>query len=359
MKINVNRKDMLDVLKDIKKINTGTNNIIPILENIKVTTAGEIVTVSYSDIEISIIKTLEATIVETGSALFPLKKLDAYLRKLKDDFITLDGDALQAGSKKFSFKVPPSENYPKFPKVKNDGFRIYKNEFVELFKNVTYAVGKQESRPVLTAVQTIVTDSDITANACDSHRMTQKKLTIDTGESFQALIPGKAIDKVLKMDMDDVFQFINNDSNVCFKGKNTTVIIKKVEGTYPGLERLKLQAVNATIELDRLEFLESLELAKMVIKDRNNTVVKLTSDGTATLSTDDRTREFSDTFNNELESKHDGETMTIYFNPDYAIETLKNIDSEKVTFSYNASIRPFTITGDDGGYHLITPVRMY
>ena len=55
-----------------------------------------------------------------------------------------------------------------------------------------------------------------------------------------------------------------------------------------------------------------------------------------------------------------GEDLTISFNPTYLIDSLKALNSEKVTISFISSVRPFTLVPadtDEDFMQLITPVR--
>ena len=352
MEITINRTEILEVMKDLKKLNNRHN--LPILENIKLDAYDNTITVTYSDYQLTIVKTINGTIQENGSILLPFKKLETYTRKLKDDFITLSLNTMQAGNKTFTFDAPDASNYPKLPTITTDGFSLFKDDFINLFKNITYAASKQESRPILTGVNIEVSQSKITGNVTDSYRMTQKTIEVETGQDYNAVIPAKQLDKVLKINMDDVFQVHNEVKRLVLKGNTTILYLTKLEGQYPDLNRLKQKQANAIVNLTKKELLEVIELALMVSKDLKNNAVKLVSDETSTLLQASNDKE---EFSSKLDSCHTGENFTILFNPSYVLETLKNIDSEKIEFMYDSSIRPFVIGNNDNTYHLITPVR--
>ena len=352
MKITINRNELLDVMKDLKKLNNRLS--LPILENIKLDAYDNNITTTYSDYELTIIKTINGTIQENGSILLPFKKLENYARKLKDDFIILSLNTMQAGKKVFTFDTPDVANYPKLPTITSDGFSLFKDDFINLFKNITYAASKQYSRPILTGVNIVVTNSQITGNVTDAHRMTQKTIEVITNQDYSAVIPAKQLDKVLKINMDNVFTVHNEVKRLVLKGETTTLYLTKLEGVYPDLNRLKQKQANAIVNLSKKELLEVIELAQLVSKDSKNNVVKLVSDETATtLQASNDKEEFS----SQLDSSHRGESFTIFLYPLYVLETLKNIDSEKIEFMYDSSIRPFVIGNEDNTYHLITPVR--
>ena len=55
-----------------------------------------------------------------------------------------------------------------------------------------------------------------------------------------------------------------------------------------------------------------------------------------------------------------GQDLTISFNPTYLIDSLKAINSEKVTISFISAVRPFTLVPNEDTENfiqLITPVR--
>lgn len=352
MKITINRTELLEVMKDLKKLNSRHN--IPILENIKLTAHENTITATYSDYQLTIVKTINGTIQENGSILLPFKKLETYARKLKDDFITLSLNTMTAGKKVFTFDAPDVINYPKLPAITTDGFSLFKDDFINLFKNITYSASKQESRPILTGVNIVVSQSQITGNATDSHRMAQKTIEVETGQDYTAVVPAKQLDKALKINIDNVLQVHNEEKTLVLKGETTTLFLKKLDGVYPDLNRLKQKQANAIVHLSKKELLEVIELAQLVSKESKNSAVKLISDNSSTrLETSNNTENFT----SKLNSVHNGESFTIFFNPSYVLETLKNIDGEKIEFMFDSSVRPFVIGNEDNTYHLITPVR--
>ena len=237
MKITINRTELLEVMKDLKKLNN--RHTLPILENIKLSAHENNITATYSDYELTIVKNINGTIQENGSILLPFKKLETYARKLKDDFITLSLNTMTAGNKTFTFVTPDVTNYPKLPTITSDSFSLFKDDFINLFKNITYSASKKESRPILQGVNIVVTHSQITGNVTDSHRMAQKTIEVETGQDYSAVIPAKQLDKALKINMDNVFKVHNEEKRLVLKGDTTTLYMTKLEGQYPDLNRLK------------------------------------------------------------------------------------------------------------------------
>lgn len=357
MKITINKKELQGALKDLKKVSINKN--IPILNYFLLESKNNETFITFSNTELTIRKKVNANIISEGSLLLDLKKLDTVLKKIKTTEIEIAQDettvTLLSGSNKFNYKTPIASQYPKI-KVQDNGFRIYKKELESLFSSVLYAAGKQESRPILTGVNTVITDDKIVATTCDSHRLATKEIPINTGENYTANINAASLVKVLKMDLDNVMAFSYSDTFVQLEGEKTMIQIKKVEGLFPDTSRLIPQDNSTALSVSKKELIESIELGQVFSSDSKNNVVGLeTTQEKTTITADD----YPATFVSELKTvEQNGEPLKISFNPSYVLDTLKNIDSDMINIKLTSSVRPFTVQGnDDSTLHLITPIR--
>lgn len=348
----LNRKEVIEVLKDLKKVAVKPTNKLPILnEYVLVESNGGSTSFTYSDGALLVTKTIDSETEKEGSALYPLKQLDKVLRKVKafEIELTCDGVSyLQAGAHSFKFKVPTPSQYPKLNVGLEDGFTITSQQLEDLFKPTLYAVSKQESRPILQAVHTEVTEDGLQATTTDSHRLVKRKLDLVTRKSYSVNIDGALLEKTLKMRVDPEVQFIQADNYTVLKGASFTAYILNKEGNYPATDRLIPTEFINTVEVQKKELLEAVELSKLTLE---NTVKPFTTLKGGTVKT-------LEGYEASLNVTEDGDTVEINFNPDYMIDALKNIDADTVKINLVSTLRPFLITGGkEDGVHLVTPIR--
>lgn len=361
MDINVNKKELVNVLKDFKKVATkGNKNVGILVDNVLINATDNIIELTYSDGELTVIKTMDGTIISDGSILIPLKKVDSMIKKIKTDTINLiqldNKIELKAGNHSMKYDTPPAENYPRF-NILEKGFRIHDTELKDLFSSVIYGISKHESRPVLTAINTVVSENGIQAVSCDSHRLAKKTIELSTGEQWTANISGPLLEKALKMELEKNMYFSNSDKFVQLKGKNITIQINKVEGQYPSIDRLIPTDNSTVLTVNKLELVEAIELGAAFAADSKNNIVEISINeyGNRVFSESNG----NEVFKSKLEtSEKNGEDLNISFNPDYMIDALKNTAGDVLTLKFTSAVRPFTLQGEDVELiHLITPIR--
>ena len=94
MKFIVNKSDIFKTLSHLQNI-VSKKNTLPILSNILIEAENNSLTLSSTDMDISITDTLNCNVIEEGSITVPAHTLYDIIRKLSDDneieFISNDG----------------------------------------------------------------------------------------------------------------------------------------------------------------------------------------------------------------------------------------------------------------------------
>ncbi len=353
-KLLIDKKELQNALNDLKKVSVKPSAKMALLNDyLKVEVKNNNIELTYSDSQLSVVKRVDGTINEAGSFLLPLKKVDAVLKKVKSNKIELSFDhkvELKAGVHSFKYDAPPTSSYPRLPEIKEPGFYIDTDVFKKLFDPVLYAGSKAGSRPILTAVHTLVSPGGISAVTTDSFRLASNAIKIDTASDYSVNIPGSLLSKVLKMDLGTGFHFINNGIDTVLSGADTTIHIRNMEGNYPNTARLIPDTFNSTLIVNKKQLLESLELAALSIEGEKNNVVFL-DNGKIEAGQ-------KNTFSSNPGASFTGENIRIAFQPNYLIDALKNIDAETVELKLISTLRPFIVKGEnDDVIHLVTPIR--
>ena len=132
-----------------------------------------------------------------------------------------------------------------------------------------------------------------------------------------------------------------------------------LEGNYPDTDRLIPTDFNNIITFDTNNLRYAMERARLLSNATQNGTVKLEIIN-GVLVHHVNSPEVG-RVNEEIDTESiSGQDLTISFNPTYLIDSLKAIDSEKVTISFISAVRPFTLVPNDDAENfiqLITPVR--
>jgi len=157
MLVKVSQSDFYSALQTVQR-GTSSQSTLPILTGIKIETGeNDTLNLQSTDLEISMKVSCKASIEKKGTLVVTGKLLVDIFKFLPDGIVNLslekEGKQLCVGSDRSSFKIQtmPVEDFPAFPEGTEDHqVEIGAQEFVEIIKQTSKAISRDETRPVLT-----------------------------------------------------------------------------------------------------------------------------------------------------------------------------------------------------------------
>lgn len=376
MKFTINRPAFISQLNNVLRA-ISSKTTLPILTGLKMVVSNEGILLTGSNSDITIESSItssddnyELTVDEPGAIVLPARFFIDIIKKLPDKNVTIQvasGFEAQITSGQAEFKIngQDANAYPKLPEIDaSDAVTLAPEMLKEVINQTVIAVSNQESRPVLTGIHVTLADGLLTAVATDSHRLAQRKVTVDTSDQqFNVVIPGKSLQELSRMvgDGKDDVKLQIADNLALFTFGNTRFLSRLIEESYPETDRLIPTTSDTVIEVNAADFLSSIERASLLSHESRNNVVKLT------MQPDDDQAKISgnspDVGYVEEQVGHStmtGNDLEISFNPDYMKDALRSFGQAKITMSFTSPLRPFTLVPDGDGdnfVQLITPVR--
>jgi len=362
---SINKNLFLQALNTTKRA-ISSKNAIPILSTIKIDVTNEGITLIGSNGQISIENFISQKnedagllITSLGSILLESSFFINVVSSLPD--VTLDFKEIEqkqivltSGKSEITLKGKDSEQYPRIQEISASTPLVLETKLLKKIINETaFAASTQESRPILTGVHFVLSQhKELKTVATDSHRLSQKKLTLEkNGDDFDVVIPSRS-------DIETVEIFFANNQ-ILFRSENISFYTRLLEGNYPDTDRLIPTDFNTTITFDVVNLRQSMERARLLSSATQNGTVKLEIKG-GVVSAHVHSPEVGKV-NEEIDTEQvTGDDLTISFNPTYLIDSLKALNSEKVTISFISAVRPFTLVPadtDEDFMQLITPVR--
>ena len=372
---SINKNLFLQALNTTKRA-ISHKNAIPILSTVKIDVTNEGITLIGSNGQISIenfisIKNENAGLLVTssGSILLEATFFINVVSSLPDitlDFKEIDQKqiVLTSGKSEITLKGKDADQYPRIQEISASNPLVLETSVLKNIINETaFAASTQESRPILTGVHFVLTENkNLKTVATDSHRMSQKKIVLEkNGDNFDVVIPSRSLREFSAVFTDDIetveIYFTNNQ--LLFRSENISFYTRLLEGNYPDTDRLIPTDFNNIITFDTNNLRYAMERARLLSNATQNGTVKLEIIN-GVVSAHVNSPEVG-RVNEEIDTESiSGQDLTISFNPTYLIDSLKAIDSEKVTISFISAVRPFTLVPNDDTENfiqLITPVR--
>ncbi|KRN00224.1 DNA polymerase sliding clamp subunit [Lactobacillus taiwanensis DSM 21401] len=350
---------------------------IPILSGIKLNLTDEMLTLTGSDTDISIeiqIPVNDDLVVQsTGSIVLPARFFSEIVKKLPGkDFSFEVKESFQtkivSENTEFMINGLDANNYPHLPEISTDAsFKISGKTFREIINETVFAVATQESRPTLTGVNFIFNNSSIKAVATDSHRLSQRQISLENGPqtSTDLIIPGKSLVELARIigENDPEITVNPGENQVLFEVGNIAFYSRLLDGQYPDTDRLIPTESTTSVEFELPVLARSLERASLLTHESRNNVVKMTLDVQNQLVKLQGDSPEIGNVEEEIGFKNlEGDGLTISFNPDYLREALRASITDSIIMNFTQPLRPFTVVPakqDVNFTQLITPVRTF
>src|SRR5450759_77425 len=363
MKISIARSELLDALTVVTK-GLSSRTTLPILSGILMTASGDEIVLQSTDLEISIKATAKANVSSEGAAVIPGRLISDIVRSLPEAAVTLDTgerDTMKVtcGQSSFDMKTLSPDDFPKFPEVKaSESVTIPTETLVALVRQVSKAVSRDETRPVLTGVLLVVDAGLIRMVATDSYRLAIKEMPLENApaDRIEVVVPGRAIEEIPKMagSLESVTMGVA-ENQVIFEFGTTVYVSRRIEGTYPNYRQLIPKEAETTVSANREDLLEAVKRVSLMAQ--HNAPVRLAiTESTLTLSA--RTQDVGEA-KEDLMVKTEGTDVEIAFNHAFLLDGVAASGDEELRFEATSPLKPGVFRSLDGSYtYLVMPVRL-
>ena len=374
---SINKTAFLNNLR-ITKQAISTKVAIPTLSKIKIDVSTEGITLTGSNGQISIENFLSKDdenagmlITEPGSILLEASLFESVVNNLPEvtfDFKEIEQNqvVLTSGQSEITLKGLDVEMYPRIQEMPTENpLKIRAGVLKEIFTETAFAVSTQESRPILTGLHLTLTDNKILKSvATDSHRMSQRVITLDKlSEDFDLVLPNKSVNsfKSVFSDDDTELDIFFSSNQILIRNETISFYTRLVEGNYPDTNRLIPSDADYTLDLtfDVANLRHTMDRAKLLSNATTNGTVKLSITGDQIIATVN-SPEVGSVHEEITPLAKSGDDLTISFNPQYLIDALKVIKEPEVRIRFISPVRPFTLVPKSDTLdfvQLVTPVR--
>jgi len=364
MKLNISKNELVEALSIVSRA-TSNRPTIPILSGILIQASGEDIRFYGTDLETSIQTAVSGLVEQEGGVVVPGKIFNDIVRSLPDASILLEKEgetlSIKAQQSNFSIRILPAEDFAKFPDIEGvESIKLPVKILEGMVRKVGKAVSRDETRAVLTGILVQIGEGTIKMVATDSYRLAIAERELEEGagnERFEALIPGKAFEDVIKMAAkSDDLDITLTSNQVRFEFGKTVFVTRRIEGNYPNYKNLLPDSYNLKVNLSQEEILEATK--RVALMAVSNTAIKLS------ISVEDSTLVMSSHSNDYGQAeeaimvKVEGEDREISVNHAYLLDGLSAVGSEFITLEIQEAMKPGIIKSEEEGFtYLFMPVR--
>lgn len=388
MKIGVERDALADAVAWTARA-LPARPAVPVLAGMRLV-AGEDLTVSSFDYDVSAQATIPVATEEEGSVLVSGRLLAEITRSLpaRPVQLTVDGAraTLTCGSATFTLLAMPQEDYPSLPAMPPAAGSIGSDAFASAVNQSATAAAKDDTLPGLTGVRIEIDGDTLTLVSTDRYRLAVRELRWNParpGLSASVLVPARALlDTARSLTSGAEVQIAlglpgedgqGGEGMIGFEGGGRRTTTRLLGGEFPPYQTLLPGYAAAIGELPTAAFSEAVKRVALVAE--RNTALRLAfSPGQAVLEagTGEEAQavevleagyEFTgDDASDSGDFGPDG--LEVAFNPQYLLDGLAAIDSDTARLSFTKPGKAVLITGKPGPdgqteyRYLLMPIRL-
>ena len=363
MKFTTIRSKFLDGLKSVQNI-VASKGSLAILQNVMIEAKGQNITLTTTDLDISIRCTLGCNVIEEGSSTLPVKLLFNLIVKAPEGEVEVSIDSneqsvIRAGSASYKLNGKPSAE---FPKLNIDGesseYSMPRQTLQEMLRKTSYAASQDDTRRTLKGVLMSFKDSKLTMVATDGRRLAlvEKEMEFPKNAERDIVLPSKAVQELQRsLGGEGDVRISVQSSKACFDLGDIQIYSKLMDDAYPNYRQVIPESCAESIAVDRQLLLNALERASVMTMDEAHSI-KLTFDSNR-LTVSSAASDIGEA-KDEVAIKYAGEKIEIMFNPNYVMDPLKAIDDDEVTVNLNNGHSPAVIRCSIPFLYVLMPLRI-
>ncbi len=370
MKFTISRSDLHDALQKVVGV-VPQKTTIAILTCVLMELKDNKLSLTGTDLEISVTHSLDVDIEEEGSCAVPAKILQEIVRELPDVPINIysqDGDKIILNTDKGEYKIStqPREDFPYINIQESEQtFQIDSNVLSRMTNKTIFAVSTDELRPALTGINVEMTPMDLLFVSTDGHRlakMVYKKFKAPEDVQVKVIVPTKALNLVIRnIEKEQRVDMQIGEDHIVFRLERAIIYSKLISGTYPNYQRVLPTDNEKLLRVNRELLISTLRRVSIFSSSLTNQVrLSITSDEMTIHSED---IEFGAEGKESIPCHFNEDWLQIAYNSAYLIDIIRHIDGEEVVFELKDSnsaaiVRPSEPSKDEEITMLLMPIRI-
>ena len=347
MKFTVSSSALLSLLATTGKV-INSKNTLPILDYFLMELKGNELKVTTSDLETTLVGTIEVDNVEKeGTVAAPAKLMLDVLKECSEMPLTLEVNeenweiriAWNSGHSSVPGANPVS--YPQTHELSAEKTEVSLDVdvLVNGINKTIFATADDELRPVMNGVYFNLDENELTCVATDAHKLVKHTVECACGVKASFILPKKPANllKNILLKEEGEVKMTFDQKNVVFELSNSTLVCRLIEGAYPNYNVVIPQANPNKLLVDRIGLLNAIKRVAVCSNPTTNLIRLDISNNKVVLAAQDVN--FSISANESLSCSYEGAPITIGFKSTFLVEILTNLETPTILVELADSTR--------------------
>jgi len=343
MEITVSKSELLRELTATQGV-VQPKTTIPILSNYLFEASGDKLSLTATDLELSLRTSCKVKVVREGSCTVPARKLFDYVKLLRDADITIKllenhHISIRCGRSHTRMVGMPRSNYPGVqPFPTSSIVKIPVPVLRTLIEKTGFAVANEEARYTLNGALLVLKPESITMVATDGHRLSHIECSGTKFEGvfgeMRTLVSKKAMDELQRLlvspDTEEV-EFAKDDAQLFFRLGTRLLTARQLTGQFPNYEAVLPKETTKVVTVNGDELSAAIARVAQFADERSRALRLRLEKGELKLSA--RSEDMGES-EDSIETDYDGDELAIGFNAQYLLDFLRAVGAGEVKLEF-------------------------
>jgi DNA polymerase III subunit beta len=369
MRVTLEKSAFLKALNHVQSV-VERRNTIPILSNVMVQAKGNEIKLTATDLDLEIVESVAAEVLQAGAATMPAHMLYDIVRKLPDGAqleLNQAGEkgrvSILAGRSRFALQALPPEDFPDLASGEfSNNFSLAASELRFLIERTRFAISTEETRYYLNGIYFHdVGGKHLRAVATDGHRLAQSQMVLPEGASGMPgiIVPRKTVLELVKLleGEDAEVEVSISSQKIRFASGKLVLTSKLIDGTFPDYERVIPRGNDKILEADTKQFAEAVDRVSTISFEKSRAVKLSLSPGKLSMVVNNPD---SGSAEEEIIVSYERDAMEIGFNSRYLLDVAAQVKAETMRFEFNDAGSPTVVRDpkDEHSLFVLMPMRV-
>jgi DNA polymerase III subunit beta len=322
----------------------------PITECIILSLNDNELTVTATDISVTLVNKVEVNGVENGTVVVHGKKFINIIKSLPDVLITVkkESGSVKIISNNIKFELAITEDYDDFPatpkNLSGNNLVIDSLKLKNYIEKTVFTVSPDQLRAVLTGVLFSLKLNQLTMVATDSVRLVKldDKSVRYEGEDAEMILPAKSLQIVANaIDKNEECLIYFEENYVEFRLGTIVIFSRLINGKYPSYQAIIPAGNQIKAKFDRQTAISAISRVSLACNPVTKLIKFNLEPGQLMINTEDSNS--SSKAEESIPLDYSNEKMLVGFNASKIIELLKNVNTEMTLLELSSPKKPVII----------------